>query len=380
MKIMRFKARFSMIAVVFVFFILPLTAMGEVPVPWDSEDYHAHGYASYWNSTSTGGCPPDSGSDSADAFSPPLQLPIDASANVSFCPGTPGPPWGPGTGQEADGISTISTSEMVIGTYAWDILGWYDIDTDVGANALDKFAGSFNATLPMFEFSYSYVYGILADCCGLDYPLYAGSAVRGWLKVTDLTDSVILLDKSFLDVGVGCYADVSDSGSGVITVPVTVGHDINVEFGIDGYSSAHGSYSMGNSYLTLQYETALTGELVPNIKANGSDGPVTVTQSDPLSVTVELNAAGNSDDADWWVLADTPFGWYRYDVGGDTWVPGQAVTHQGPLFDLSSYEVLNMSGLPVGSYIFYFGVDTIMNGSIDMGVIYYDSVDVNITP
>ena len=59
--------------------------------------------------------------------------------------------------------------------------------------------------------------------------------------------------------------------------------------------------------------------------------------------------------------------------------PGLGVTHQGALFDLSPYEVLSRT-LPVGSYTFYFGVDMVMDGSIDMWQIYYDSVDVTITP
>ena len=116
----------------------------------------------------------------------------------------------------------------------------------------------------------------------------------------------------------------------------------------------------------------------PDIKANGSDGPLNVAQGVPLSLTIALDADGSTDNADWWVLGDTPFGWYRYNVGGDTWVPGQAVTYQGAMFDLGSYEVLNMSNLPLGSYTFYFGVDTNMNGSIDMGVLSHDTVDVNI--
>jgi hypothetical protein len=39
-----------------------------------------------------------------------------------------------------------------------------------------------------------------------------------------------------------------------------------------------------------------------------------------------------------------------------------------------------MSGLPTGNYTFYFGVDMVMNGSLDMNDIFYDSVIVNITP
>ena len=40
---------------------------------------------------------------------------------------------------------------------------------------------------------------------------------------------------------------------------------------------------------------------------------------------------------------------------------------------------MNMT-LPAGSYTCYFGVDTVMNGTLDMGDIYYDSVGVDIHP
>jgi hypothetical protein len=118
--------------------------------------------------------------------------------------------------------------------------------------------------------------------------------------------------------------------------------------------------------------------LVIDIKANGSDGPVTITQLDNLSVAVALDPGIYSGvQADWWVLANTPFGWYYYKSSG--WGPGISVTYQGSLFDLASKEVLNTSGLPIGTYNFYFGVDGNVNGLID-GPLYYDSVEVNITP
>ncbi len=123
----------------------------------------------------------------------------------------------------------------------------------------------------------------------------------------------------------------------------------------------------------------LTKAVDPDIKANGSNGPVNITPHDNLVVTVELNPGSHSDeDADWWVAANTPFGRYYYDVGGGSWIPGFSVTYQGALFDLSPFEVLNMSGLPVGTYTFYFGVDMIMNGSLDYDQLYYDSMEVNI--
>ena len=59
------------------------------------------------------------------------------------------------------------------------------------------------------------------------------------------------------------------------------------------------------------------------------------------------------------------------------------VTHQGPLFNLSTFPVLNnipVSVIPPGTYTFYFAVDMNMNGLLDLGELFFDSVVVNITP
>ncbi|UCE73019.1 MAG: hypothetical protein JSV56_08240 [Methanomassiliicoccales archaeon] len=124
-----------------------------------------------------------------------------------------------------------------------------------------------------------------------------------------------------------------------------------------------------------------TGEYpVPDIKANGSDGPITITSSDTLSITVELYSGINAGiEADWWLVANTPLGWYYYDKSAG-WLPGREVTLQIPLRDLPSREVLNMTGLPAGLYTFYFGVDLVKNGKINLGQAYYDTVEVTINP
>jgi hypothetical protein len=119
----------------------------------------------------------------------------------------------------------------------------------------------------------------------------------------------------------------------------------------------------------------------PDVTANGSDGPVSIGRNETLVVTCALAAndlAGTA--ADWWLVAATPMGWYRYDAGSGTWVPGLAPTYQGALFDLAPTEVLNMSGLPAGAYTFHFGVDLAANGSLDMDQAHSDSVDVTVTP
>ncbi len=146
--------------------------------------------------------------------------------------------------------------------------------------------------------------------------------------------------------------------------------------GVDVLSSLSGKCVTGgriNAFTSL----SSSGTLTIDIKANNSDGPLTISPSTPLSLTINLNAAGNTDNADWWVLGNTPMGWYRFAVPGG-WGPGISVTHQGPLFDLPSFTALNATGLPLGDYTFYFGVDTVMNSSIDLGQMTYDSVNVRI--
>jgi Matrixin len=126
---------------------------------------------------------------------------------------------------------------------------------------------------------------------------------------------------------------------------------------------------------------------VPDIEANGTYGSLTLRTNDLLSVTAKLDALGHSGEpADWWVVADTPFGWYYYQYETNSWtLAGPSYTdlshpYQGPLFNLGPYEVLRFAGLPEGTYVIYFGVDTIMNGSLDLDHLYYDYVVVNIIP
>jgi len=116
---------------------------------------------------------------------------------------------------------------------------------------------------------------------------------------------------------------------------------------------------------------------IPDIKANNSNGSITLGQSDNLTLSIALNNNGQTDNADWWLAANTPFGWYYYDAYEGSWLSGLSFTYQGPLFDLALVEVLNIAGLPVGTYIFYFGIDTDMNGSLDYDQLYYDAVEVN---
>ena len=98
--------------------------------------------------------------------------------------------------------------------------------------------------------------------------------------------------------------------------------------------------------------------------------------------------------ADWWVAAKVSGtsiidGWYYFDLSTLRFVfAGPSpfdilVTLQGPLSNITPpFEILSIAtaALPDGTYTFYFAVDMNMNGSLDMGDIFFDSVVVNISP
>ena len=143
-----------------------------------------------------------------------------------------------------------------------------------------------------------------------------------------------------------------------------------------------GNYLIASSYYPKKEYCIYTfGEFekpVPDIKINGSDGPITLDQSDTITIIVALDNKGRTENADWWLAADTPFGLFFFTFDGWTgaWVPG----YQSPLSYLDSFEVLTMpvSGLRAGTYTLYFGVDTVMDGNVTWDSVYYDIVEVNI--
>ncbi|MCD6305092.1 MAG: carboxypeptidase regulatory-like domain-containing protein [Deltaproteobacteria bacterium] len=97
-----------------------------------------------------------------------------------------------------------------------------------------------------------------------------------------------------------------------------------------------------------------------DIKANGSDGPLTAASGTPVSITVSLNPGEfEGFNADFWIAVHTPFpspgDWYTY-VHPTGWQQGVHRCTQAPLFPFFDVEVLNLALTP-GSYTFYFAVD-----------------------
>lgn len=165
----------------------------------------------------------------------------------------------------------------------------------------------------------------------------------------------------------------SDSAEGdSLGVSVALSNDTAL---VGAYNDDDNGTDSGSAYI---YEVAQP-QPQTNIKANGSDGPLTLNYGTNLTVDISLDPGGELGvDGDWWLVVYSPFGWYRYGLLSGMWIPGQDVTYQGPLNPVSSMIVYNGSSLPVGSYLFRFGVDTVMNGSFDTGDAYHDLVYVTI--
>lgn len=162
---------------------------------------------------------------------------------------------------------------------------------------------------------------------------------------------------------------------------IYVGSDDNNMYAINGSSGglAHMGWPM------FQRDVRHTGfgssSPVPDIKANGYDGSITVSTTTPVSITVSLNPCSFvGQNADWWVVEFTPSStWDYFDLVTSTMVNGLLPTYQGPLFNFDSTKLFSFSDLTEGPHTFYFGVDLNMNGSLDLNSTNYDKVRINVT-
>ena len=118
-------------------------------------------------------------------------------------------------------------------------------------------------------------------------------------------------------------------------------------------------------------------EIVPDIKANGSDGPLSISSGDVLSISISLDPGSSSGmEADWWVAAYAEeLGWWTC-VNPEGWYQGLYPYAQTALYHLSSTVVLS-ARLPSGRYTFYFAVDANADGEPNAD--WLDFVQVDIT-
>ena len=102
---------------------------------------------------------------------------------------------------------------------------------------------------------------------------------------------------------------------------------------------------------------------VPDVKVNGQDGTVTVSQGTPVTVTVSLDPGDYAGVAhDWWLWCGTSnnqFWWAPGQGWKSSWIPIRA--YNGGLFSLNNYSAGGSSKLQTGSYDINFVIDELNN-------------------
>jgi hypothetical protein len=129
---------------------------------------------------------------------------------------------------------------------------------------------------------------------------------------------------------------------------------------------------------SLCFAVASEAAQMVDVKVNGSDGPITLTQADTLTVTLAMDNGGVTTNADYWVAMNAPFGFLFDSATG--WGQTAAPFRQGPLtsFGPTVLFTTSLAGVPTGTYTFYFGVDMTMDGALTVGSLTYDAATVHV--
>ncbi len=124
----------------------------------------------------------------------------------------------------------------------------------------------------------------------------------------------------------------------------------------------------GTIYYDLGYAPPL-----PDIKVNGSDGPLTLPFGTVVGSTVALDPKdGIGDPADWWIWITLAYSTYWRTSNGWFASATPIRAHGGPLFLLPATPIMSGITPPVGNYVFNFAVDDNMDNIMD--ATYSDSV------
>jgi hypothetical protein len=199
-----------------------------------------------------------------------------------------------------------------------------------------------------YDSSYTY-YSFLYDGSNWTTLAHAG-AIETWATGIDGSNIV-----GFYDDYSGTHGFLYD-GSNWTTLDYP-GSILTYPLGIDG-SNIVGYYydaSMTAHGFLYNYEPP-----IPEIKANGSDGPLFVAPGTDVDITVSLDPGDKAGEwADWWGIALSSYGNFPL------------FAFQTPLFELPETSLVDIP-LPPGWYVFLFNLDDTPDSSFDL--MWYDYV------
>ena len=118
-----------------------------------------------------------------------------------------------------------------------------------------------------------------------------------------------------------------------------------------------------------------------DVKINGADGEVTLTLPETLTVSLALDNKGITSPHDWWIAIAAPAGLFFMTPAGLTGTA--APVYQGQLISfppVTLFDLVLPCSFPPGRYIFAFGVDSPVNGNVNLEGLSVDFGTANILP
>jgi len=178
----------------------------------------------------------------------------------------------------------------------------------------------------------------------------------------------------------GAFSNQSSEAMKIATLASTTAEVTGIPAGAPCYFWVKAMNANGASGFSSVAEGWAQNSAGPCIRINGSSAATAAASPDAISVTVELAPGSYAGvNADWWLLANTPAGWYYCNACGQWQSSASGITpvYQGALRNLSALEVLNISGLAPGNYTFYFGVDA-RDGVLNLSSVWCSSVQLTV--
>jgi hypothetical protein len=334
---------------------------------------------------------------------------LDSSGNI-YVTGNSGATWGSPVNAHSGGGDAFVAGMDSSGNLLWNtFLGSANYDEGYGialdssgniyvtgnsvatwGSPVNAYSGNVDAFVAGMDSSGNLIWNTFLGSTTNDYGNGIALDSSGNIYVTGKSDATWGSPVNAYSGGIDAYVASMDSSGNLVwnTFLGSTSHDEGYGITLD---SSGNIYVTGKSDATWgspvnshsggidAFVARLFLQPIPDIKANGSDGPISITQSDTLQIKISLNTNGITDNADFWLAYKGPSGWYHYNRVTKSWESGLDVTHQGALFDLNNKKVFQSSGLSPGTYRFYFGVDMNMNGNLTKSCLYYDEVKITVT-
>lgn len=123
----------------------------------------------------------------------------------------------------------------------------------------------------------------------------------------------------------------------------------------------------------------LQNSLVYSNKASysGTNDSLSVNVGQNVQIVITANYGTDNGKKDWWAVLQRPNAtWQHYNLASNIWQSGLTVSYQGVFTALGSTTIFSATNLLAGINTFYFGVDGVTNGTVDLTSLIYDTINV----